>query len=119
MGALLKFIFTIPFIAALFWLSFANRAEVKFAWSPVHEPLTVAVSVLLLAAVACGFVWGALITWLNYAPVRRDRRHAKKTMVKLEKELTLARAKTAAPVASADTPPPSSLPASPTPKLLS
>lgn len=91
MGALLKFIVTIPFLTLLFWLSFANRDSVMVTWSPVHEPASVAVAVLLLAAVAIGFFWGAVMTWLNYAPLRRVHRQNKKTVSKLEKELTVAR----------------------------
>lgn len=91
MGALLKFIFTVPFIALLFWLTFANRTEITLTWSPVHEPVTIAISVLLLGAVSLGFIWGAVITWLNYAPLRRVHRQNKKAVTRLEKELNVAR----------------------------
>lgn len=98
MGALLKFIFTIPFIALLFWLTFANRTEITLTWSPVHDPVTVDLAILLLGTVSLGFIWGALITWLNYASLRRVHRQNKKAVTRLENELTVAR--TAQPVAS-------------------
>jgi uncharacterized integral membrane protein len=91
MGALLKIIITLPFAAALLWVSFANRDSVDFTWSPVHDPAEVPVAVLVLAATIMGFVWGGLIVWLNEAHNRRDRRLQRKDISRLEKELNQAR----------------------------
>lgn len=91
MGALLKIIITLPFVAALLWISFANRDLVDFMWSPLHEAVSVPVAVLVLAAAVFGFVWGGLIVWLNEAGPRRDRRLQRKDIKRLEKELNAAR----------------------------
>ncbi len=91
MGALLKIIITLPFAAALLWVSFANRESVEFTWSPVHEAALVPVAVLVLAATITGFIWGGLIVWLNEAHNRRDRRLQRKDISRLEKELNQAR----------------------------
>lgn len=87
MGALLKLLITIPFVAVLLWLSFANRDSVTLTWSPFHEPANIPVAVVVLISVVTGFVWGSVITWLNYASVRREKRMNSKARAKLEKEL--------------------------------
>jgi uncharacterized integral membrane protein len=91
MGALLKIIITLPFAAALLWVSFANRDSLEFTWSPLHDPLSVPVAVLVLGATIMGFIWGGLIVWLNEANNRRDRRLQRKDISRLEKELNQAR----------------------------
>ncbi len=91
MGALLKLILTIPFIAILLWLSFANRETVTFIWSPFHEPADIAISVIVLFGIIAGFIWGALITWINYGPSRRAARINRSALNKLEKDLSKAR----------------------------
>ncbi len=91
MGALLKILITLPFVAALLWVSFANRDSVDFTWSPLHEAFSIPVAILVLIATITGFIWGGLIVWLNEANNRRDRRLQRKDISRLEKELNQAR----------------------------
>ena len=91
MGALLKIIITLPFVAALLWVSFANRDFVDFTWSPLHDASSLPIAVLVLGATITGFIWGGLIVWLNEAGHRRDRRVQRKDITRLEKELNAAR----------------------------
>lgn len=109
MNTLGKFIITIFFVAILLWLTFANRDAISLVWSPVHDAASVPVAVLILAATVFGFIWGALIVWLNSAPLRRDRKRKARDVARLEKELnaaTLAPSSTAAssPAVSQPTP---------------
>ena len=90
MNSLCKFIVTVAFAASLLWLSFANRDSIELNWSPLHEPADIPVAALVLIAAVAGFVWGALIVWLNTAPLRRERRRQAKDVSRLEKELSAA-----------------------------
>lgn len=96
MGALLKLLVTIPFVAILLWLSFANRDAVSLVWSPLHEKTDIALAVVILIAVIAGFVWGALITWINYGTLRRAARINNRELTKLEKELNSVKAQNTA-----------------------
>ena len=80
----------------LLWLSFANREAVSVLWSPLHEKTDIALAVVILVAVISGFIWGALITWINYGPLRRAARVNNRTLTKLEKELVTVKAQTTA-----------------------
>jgi uncharacterized integral membrane protein len=99
MGALLKLVVTLPFVAVLLWLSFANRDTVNLLWSPLHEKTDIALAVVILIAVISGFIWGALITWINYGTLRRAARINNRALTKLEKELVTVKAQTTTAVA--------------------
>lgn len=96
MGALLKLLVTLPFVAILLWLSFANRDAISVVWSPLHEKTDIALAVVILAAVIAGFIWGALITWINYGTLRRAARINNRAITKLEKELVTVKAQSTA-----------------------
>lgn len=96
MGALLKLLVTLPFVAILLWLSFANRDAVSVVWSPLHEQTDIALAVVILLAVIAGFIWGALITWINYGSLRRAARINNRALTKLEKELVSVKAQNTA-----------------------
>lgn len=94
MTALFKFLVTVPFVAALLWIVFANRDSISFTWNPLQETSQVPVAVIILVTAVAGFIWGALIVWLNGAPARRAYRHKKKEVTRLEKELNEVRIST-------------------------
>ena len=113
MNTLFKFIITIFFVAVLLWLTFANRDAISLVWSPVHDAASVPVAVLILAATVFGFIWGALIVWLNTAALRRDRKRKAKDVARLEKELnaaTLTPATSSPSIAPVQTPTPALFP---------
>lgn len=102
MNAILKFLVTAFFVAALLWLAFANRDSVSLVWSPLHEPASIPVAVLVLIAIVAGFIWGGLIVWLNTASLRRIRKVQSRNISRLEKELDQATQQTAPPNGSHD-----------------
>ena len=89
-NTIFKFLVTLFFVTILLWLAFANRESVPVTWSPLHDPASVPVAVIILIAIVAGFIWGSLIVWLNSAPVRRDRRAKSRDITRLEKELNQA-----------------------------
>ena len=64
-----------------------NRNDVTLYWSPLHEPLQLPCYLILLFFAAIGFVFGSFIVWVNYAPLRREKRRQKKELIVLEKQI--------------------------------
>ena len=92
LAALLRILVTLPFVAALLWLTFANRDAVPFIWDPLHAGADeMPLAIIIVCATVAGFMWGGLIVWLNQANVRRERRHQARELNRLEKELEQAR----------------------------
>lgn len=88
-----------------------NRDVVSVMWSPVHAASAVPLYGVILAALAVGFLMGAVATWIGSAGLRRTKRAQKKQIKKLEKELN------GAPTLVANNNPPAELfPAIPTQK---
>ena len=101
MGAVLRWIFSLLIPAGSVLFALANRQTVPVAWSPLHDPYAVPVFGIALGALLFGFVLGGTMVWLNAGPLRRDRRHLRKTVKALEKEL--AEARPALPVRTIET----------------
>lgn len=80
--------------AVLFALG--NRDDVAFIWSPFHDPVQLPVFAPVLVAMLAGFMAGGFFVWVNGAPVRAERRRARKQIAKLEEELREAEARAAA-----------------------
>ncbi|MCB1720971.1 MAG: LapA family protein [Alphaproteobacteria bacterium] len=101
------------FIIAIALVAFAvsNRQNIALNYSPVHDPLEIPLYLLTLLFMALGFIFGALIMWLNTAPTRRRSRQQRKTIKALEKELANAQNKKTSP---ANVPPSELFPTLPT-----
>lgn len=90
MSGLFKFVATLIFVALLFWVIVVNRSPVLFSFSPFINDASVPLAVIIFGAVAFGFLWGALIVWINGAVLRHDFRRQKKELKKVEKEQNLS-----------------------------
>lgn len=90
MMKILKWIAALPLIVAAVLFALAHPQPVEFYWSPVNDPLVLPLYVLALGLTALGFILGALATWLGMGRLRHDRRHQKKTIKQLEKDLAAA-----------------------------
>ncbi len=90
MMKILRWMAAVPLIVAAVLFALAHPQPVDFYWSPVNPPLTLPLYALALGLTAVGFVIGALAAWLGMAGLRRDRRHLKKTVRQLEKDLATA-----------------------------
>lgn len=79
----------IGFATAVFLTAFAvmNRQDVSIVWSPLNEPLTMPLYMIVLGLGAFGFILGALSVWVADGKLRRTGRRQRKAIKKLEKEL--------------------------------
>lgn len=82
---LLITIITIPLALALLYLMVMNMGGVGFDYSPVHESITLPLSVLMLSMFAIGFFFGIVITWLQSFRSNKSNNKSDKNKQKLEK----------------------------------
>ena len=80
---ILGLIVTIP-VAAFCGLNVQN---VEIIYSPFHDSIEVPLYAIALGFALFGCVFGAFSTWLNNAPMRKQRRLLGKRVRQLEKEL--------------------------------
>lgn len=66
-----------------------NRGTFDIFWSPLQgdAPMVLPVYLVVLGAMALGFMIGALAVWLNYAPLRAEKRRQKREIKGLQKEV--------------------------------
>lgn len=88
MSALSKALVTILFVIIIFWLSVFNREAVGFSAYPFLEASQIPLALIILCAVMVGFIWGAVIVWLNGGVTRAEARRLKRELKSLEKEST-------------------------------
>lgn len=81
--------FFLATLAVLFAVN--NREAVIVHWSPMHDPLTLPLYIVVLGLTAIGFITGGLITWLNMLPLRfelrKEKKRAREFEERLEKEI--------------------------------
>lgn len=77
------------FILAALLTAFAifNRQNVEVSFSPVHEPLSLPLYLVVLGMFAGGFLIGGFIVWVNAGSTRKLTRKQRKQLKALEKEL--------------------------------
>lgn len=87
MSALVKFLVTIFFVVIILWLAIFNRGAVEFSVYPlVLDSLSVPLAIIILGCVLIGFIWGALIVWLNGGKARSEARRLRREVKSLEHE---------------------------------
>ena len=84
--SLLKMLIGLPVLLIVFVFAFVNNDLVTFSLWPFAFEVTVSLSVAIVFLFAFGFVFGNIILWLSYSPVRRALRHHKRQYKKLDKE---------------------------------
>jgi len=82
-ATILKFFFTVLFVAPLFWIILANRTDVGFSMEPLLSGFSIPLAAVVFSSVLYGFIWGALIFWLNGSSLRKKFREQKKEIKKL------------------------------------
>ncbi len=65
----------------------ANRHVVSVFWSPFHPSFEFPLYLVALGLMAFGFIFGAVLVWLNESALRRDRKKQTRLVKNLEKEL--------------------------------
>jgi uncharacterized integral membrane protein len=88
MSALSKALVTILFVIIIFWVSIFNREAVDFSLYPFIDATPIPLALIILCAVMLGFIWGAVIVWLNGGVTRAEARRLKREVKALEKETT-------------------------------
>lgn len=88
MSALSKALVTILFVIIIFWISIFNRDAVDFTAYPFIETSQIPLALIILTSVMIGFIWGAVIVWLNGGVTRAEARRLKRELKSLEKETT-------------------------------
>jgi uncharacterized integral membrane protein len=87
MSALVKFLVTFLFVASILWLSVFNRAAVEFSVYPLLlDSVSIPLAIIMLGCVLVGFIWGALIVWLNGGKARCEARRLRREVKNLEQE---------------------------------
>ena len=86
MSALSKALVTILFVIIIFWLSVFNRDAVDFSVYPFVEAAPIPLALIILSSVMLGFIWGAVIVWLNGGVTRSEARRLKRELKFIEKE---------------------------------
>ncbi|HNQ91386.1 MAG TPA: LapA family protein [Alphaproteobacteria bacterium] len=86
MSGFFKIVLTFLFAAILFWIILVNRGPVAFSLDPLWNADHLPMATIIFAAVVFGFLWGALVVWLNGAKVRSQCRQQKKEIQKLEEQ---------------------------------
>lgn len=87
MSSLFKWAVTLPFIVIVVGFSALHADEVTLRLEPLAENITLPLFVPIIAFVFIGFIWGALINWLNTAPLRQKSRQQNKEIKSLKKEI--------------------------------
>jgi len=66
-----------------------NRQDVVLLWNPVdlNAVLSVPLYAVILGGAAIGFLAGGFLVWMNMGPLRKERRHQKREIKLLEKEI--------------------------------
>ncbi|MGB0719213.1 MAG: LapA family protein [Bdellovibrionales bacterium] len=105
--ALIRSLAALILVIAIAGLAVLNRQSAAFSWSPVHEPYTLPLYFIILAALAIGFLIGGTTVWFNDFHLRTTKRRQNKHIKSLEKELSALKAT----AANTDTPVKTALPA--------
>ncbi len=84
---MIKSIFAFILIIAISGLCILNRTHVELVWSPVHPAYLIPLYLVILLSISIGFFLGAVMTWVNQAPLRKKNKDNKKTIKALEKKI--------------------------------
>lgn len=87
MSTLVKFLVTGFFAFLLIGLAMANRSEVIISIPFFYDALPVPLAIVILNSVIAGFIWGAMIAWLNESGTRSTVRRQKREIKALEQEI--------------------------------
>lgn len=86
MSGIFKLLLTVLFGGILFWFILVNRFSVQISLNPFWGDLQLPLGEVLFLSVLFGFIWGALIVWLNGMSVRRLCRTQKKELKKFSEQ---------------------------------
>lgn len=85
--ALIRSLIGLTIAAFAIGFAIANRQDVSVIYSPIHDPLTLPLYLIVLSLTAIGFILGGAFVWLSMGSLRQTKRQQKKLIKSLEKEL--------------------------------
>lgn len=97
MFTLIAWLVTLPLIVASVVFALYNPEPISVTFNPFLSPVEVPLYMPVLAAIAFGFLFGAVMTWAAMGRLRRDKRQMATRIRTLEKELSDARTNAAPP----------------------
>lgn len=87
MSSLLRWALTVPFIVIIIGFSALHAENITINFEPLYKNIDVPLFVPVIIFMFIGFLWGALINWVNAAPLRNKTRQQNKEIKALKKEL--------------------------------
>jgi uncharacterized integral membrane protein len=107
---MIRFLLAAPFLVLMILFALSNPQQVTLGLWPTDFSWEVPLSIVILLAMALGFVLGALMLWLSVLCQRSRARRAERTARALEAQVQELKARNPAGV-----PPAAALPALPRP----
>lgn len=89
----IKWIIALPIIVGAVLFAVANPETVSISWNPFTAPIDLPLYFVALVFLGAGFLLGALVAWFGMGKVRKDRRHQRKQIKELEKDINIANEK--------------------------
>lgn len=80
MMSVFKMLVSSLFILTMIWVLITNAQEVHFTLPPFFEQNGLSLSLIIFGSVIMGFLWGAVIVWLNGSETRQQYRKAKQRL---------------------------------------
>jgi uncharacterized membrane protein YciS (DUF1049 family) len=81
-----KYLLKIPLVIFIIAFVVLNQQETTFYYSPLASPLILPMWIMGLVLFGIGFMFGALLLWLNSWPTRRSLKQTQKELKKVEKD---------------------------------
>ena len=83
----LRWIIALPILVGCFIFAVSNPDTVSIHL-PTISPIELPLYIVAFVALGVGFLFGAAILWLSMGKLRKERKQYKKTVKKLEKEIS-------------------------------
>ena len=87
MSFLFRWALTLPFIIVIVGFSALHSQKIIIHLEPLYKDIALPLFVPIIAFVFIGFLWGALINWINTAPLRHKSRAQGKEIKALKKDI--------------------------------
>ncbi|MEK7801926.1 MAG: hypothetical protein AAB276_05675 [Pseudomonadota bacterium] len=91
MAQFLKYIVTFLFVGVIFWVALPNRDTVPMTIYPFFDGVPFSAAIIFVAGIFFGFIWGALIVWLNGADLRQGFRSLRRRLKNVESHQSATR----------------------------
>lgn len=89
----IRWILALPFIVGAVLFALTHKQIVSITWNPFGAPVDLPLYFVALVFLGAGFLLGAFMAWIGMGKVRKERRHQKKKLKQLEKDIDTANKK--------------------------